>query len=156
MLEPISPVNDIFRRDFDLADPTLLDPTSATALEGGEWMTLDSTGKLVRVGATAVPDAFQLFSPKGDTAAQAIGKATIFFLHDYEALTDMFEDGGGGFTIGQYLTAKEVTVDTVTRAGLTQATQGTDIVTAIVTGLPAANDGKLKYLKIQPYFWASS
>lgn len=148
-LETLTPVNDNFRRDLEVADPTLLDPTQADSLVQGEWMTENSSGKLARVGASSVNQAWQLFTPKGDFASQAIGKVSVLYLHEYEAETDMFEDGGAGFANGTRLTVKEVTVDGDTRSGLTQAGSA-DFVYGHSTKDPTANGGKLRFIKTSP------
>lgn len=157
MLDLETPVNDVFRRDRDLADTTLLDPTSSSpvSLEQGEWLTTNSSNKLVRVGASSVTRAWQLWTPRGDFSAQAIGKVTVIQNGDYIALTDMYADAGGGFTLGQYLTVKQITVDGQTRSGLTQAVQGTDYVYGTVEGLPADNGGKLKFRATPPWDWST-
>jgi len=91
-LSLISPVNDNFRRDVELADPTLLDPTEATALVQGEWIVRNTAGKGARVGASSVRGAMQVFTQKGDFSAQSIGKVAVLQLHEYEAETTMFAD----------------------------------------------------------------
>lgn len=149
-LEMITPVNDVFRRDLELADPTLLDPTDATALVQGEWLVRNGSGKGVRLGAASALGSIQVFSQKGDTAAQAIGKVACLQLHQYEAETDMFQDGGAGFANGTELTVKQITVDAVTRSGLTQAAGG-DFVYGFVTKNPTVNGGKLRFQTVGVY-----
>jgi hypothetical protein len=151
MLDLLSPVNDVFRRDRDVADTTILDPTEADALLAGEWVTLDSSEKLVRVGASTVPDCWQVFSPKGDYSAQAIGKVTTLFLHEYEAETDVFE---GTPAVGTELTVKELSDplgDGVDRPGLTTAAAG-EFVHAIVSKTAANNNGKVRYTRVSPFY----
>jgi len=155
MLSLETPVNDTFRRDVDLADSTLLDPTQSDALEQGEWLTRNTSGTWARVGASSVTLAHQIFTERGDYGAQALGKCTVLQLHDYIGETDMFEDAGGGFSEGDYLTVKAITVAGVARSGLTQAVQGTDHAYAIVTKNPANNNGKLGFQKIAPYEWST-
>ena len=148
-LELITPVNDNFRRDLDVADPTLLDPTVANSLVQGEWLVRNTSGKLARVGASSVKLAYQMFTPKGDFSAQAIGKVTALQLHAYEADTDMFFDGGAGFAIGDQITVKQVTIDSVVRSAITQAGSG-DYVYGVVTKDPATNGGKLRFQAQEP------
>jgi hypothetical protein len=152
MLQLSSPVNDIYRRDLPVADPTILDPTDATAVEQGEWLALDATGHLVRVGAAPLPMAMQVFTQRGDYSSQAISKTCVLQLHEYEGETDMFEDAGGGFAVNDMLTVHTITVDGVTRSGFIQAVAGgTDWVYAIVTKDPAANNGRLGFMTVSPY-----
>jgi hypothetical protein len=141
----ITPVNDNFRRDFELADTTLLDPTESDALIQGEWLALNSAGKLARVGASSVRGAMQMFTPKGDFSAQAIGKVSVLQLHEYEAETIVFADGLSP-AVGDPLTVKQVTVDGVTRSGLAAAASS-DFVYGHVTKTPASNAGKLRFQK---------
>jgi hypothetical protein len=156
MLDLITPVNDVFRRDFEVADTDLLNPTESDSLVQGEWLALDSDGKLERVGASSVPRAWQMFTQKGDFAAQALGKTCVLQAHEYEAETDIF-DSALTYAIGDELTVKAITVDSVTRSGLTNdVTAGTDYVYAIVTKLPDNNDSKLRYQTVSPYKFASS
>jgi hypothetical protein len=159
-LELITPVNDVFRRDVELADPLLADPTSSTplALEQGEWLARDASGKLERVGATARPGAMQMFTPKGDFSAQAIGKVTVLQLHEYEAETDIYEDATivGGVAVNDYLTARDGLVDGDTRSCLAPAVQGhatNGWVYAIVTKVPAQAGDKLRYQKVASFLW---
>jgi hypothetical protein len=147
MMETITPVNDVFRRDLTLADTGLLDPNTADSLEQGEWLVRNAAGLLIRMGATPLLGAVQVFSQRGDLAVQALGKVATLMLHQYQAETDMFLDGGGGFTVGQALTVKDVVIDTITRTGLTQAASG-ELVYATVTELPANNGGLLEYIAL--------
>jgi len=144
----ITPVNDNFRRDVELVDPTLLDPTEADALIQGEWITLDSTGlKAVRAVA-GDRGAMQVFTPKGDTSAQAIGKTAVLQLHEYEAETTIFDDAFAG-AVGDPLTVDTITLDTVAAifSGLRAATVSGDVVYGFVTRIPSANNGKLRFQK---------
>jgi hypothetical protein len=150
-LSLITPVNDVFRRDFELADPTLLDPTTALALIQGEWLVRDSSGKVARVGATPVRGAMQMFTQKGDTSAQAIGKVAVLQLNEYEAETIMFADGLSP-AMGDALTVKSITVDgTAGRCGLAAAGSG-ELVYGHVTKTPALNNGKIRFTKQAPSY----
>ena len=155
MLDLLSPVNDVFRRDRDVADTTILDPTEADALLAGEWVTLDGASeKLARVGAAPVAHAWQVFTPKGDYSAQAIGKVTILQLHEYEGETDLWNPAdSGALAIGTELTAHEVANvlgDGVARPVLTIAAVGEPVL-ALTTKLPANNNGKVRYMRVSPY-----
>lgn len=141
----ITPVNDVFRRDVELADPTLLDPTESDALIQGEWLVSNSSGKWARP-TTSVRGCAQVWTQKGDTAAQAISKVTVLQLHEYEAETTMFADGLTP-AIGDRLTVKSSTVDGVAgRAALAAAGSG-EFVYGFVTKPPADNGGKLRFQK---------
>ena len=146
-LNLITPVNDTFRRDLELADPTLLDPNDALALVQGEWLVLNGSHKLARVGASSVRGAMQMFTQRGDTSAQAIGKVTVLQLHSYEADTTMFADALSAPTVGDPLTVKASTVDGVANRSALAAAASGDFVYAHVTKTPATNGGKLRYQK---------
>lgn len=144
----ITPVNDNFRRDVELADSTLLDPNEADALIQGEWLKFSGAqGKVVRAVA-GDRGAMQVFTPKGDISGQAIGKTAVLQLHEYEAETTIFDDGFAG-AIGDPLTVDTITLDTVGAifSGLRAATTSGDIVYGHVTRLPADNNGKLRFQK---------
>lgn len=145
-LSLITPVNDVFRRDVELADPTLLDPTESDALIQGEWVALNSSYKAVRAVA-GNRGAMQVFSPKGDLSAQSIGKVAVLQLHEYEAETTVFDDAFAG-AIGDPLAVDTITLGGVaaTFSGLRVATSG-DVVVGHVTKLPADNNGKLRFQK---------
>lgn len=149
MLELRSPVNDVFRPDLELADPTLLTPAD-DSLEAGEWLLLNTDAKGARATAVSSKAPMQVWTQKGDTAAQAIGKVTVISLQEYEAETDMFK-GDDNYAIESQLTVKTITVDGVaTRSGLCLAVQG-DFVHAICAKTPALNGGKLRFRKRSPY-----
>jgi hypothetical protein len=142
----ITPVNDVFRRDVELADPTLLDPNESDAIRQGEWLRFDSAGKAVRATA-GDRGAFQVFTQKGDLSGQSIGKTAVLQLHEYEAETVIFDDAFAG-AVGDPLSVDTVTVGGVagTFSGLRAATSG-DVVYGHVTKLPADNNGKLRFQK---------
>ena len=152
-LDLISPVNDVYRRDFDLADTSKLDPNEADSLKAGEWCTPTGTSaQMARVGATSVPDCYQMFSQKGDYAAQALGKASFLFLREYEAETDMF-DPDTTFAVGMELTVHQITMtgDSHVSSILTEAA-----VDEYVHAICSMADGstpslKLRFRKISPY-----
>lgn len=148
-LELVTPVNDVFRRDYTVADTTLLDPTTTNAYVEGEWVLLDSNGKAARVTLATERAPKQIWTQKGDFAAQALGKICALELHEYEADTDMF-DGAGVYAVGTELTVKSVTIDGVVRAALAVAAS-TNLVHAICTKIPSTNGGKLRFMKRAPF-----
>lgn len=149
-LELITPVNATFRRDLEMADTTLLDPTSATCLVQGEWLDRNASGKGVRVTSATSKLPMQVFTQKGDFASQSIGKVTVIQLHAYEADTDMF-DGAGVYVSGvTELTVDDFAIDGVTRSALKVAASG-NVVHCVYTKAPADNGGKLRFQKVSPY-----
>ena len=142
-LSLITPVNDTFRRDVEVASATLIDPNDALALTQGEWVVSNASGKFVRVSSQTL-GAFQVFTQRGDTSAQAIGKIAVLQLHEYEAETTQFADAITP-AIGTALALDAVTIDGVTnRSGFRVAITG-DYVYAFVTKASADNGGKLRY-----------
>ena len=157
----ITPVNDVFRRDLDVADTTLLDPLEAgaggppavgAAFAQGEWLIIDASGELIRHTGAAVIGSFQLFTQPGDGAAQALGKATVLQLHEYEAETDMF-NSALTYLAGEPLKVALLNIDGIQRAGLTNAAVvAKDIVVGFVTQTPLLNaNSMLRFQKCPPY-----
>lgn len=127
MLKLISPVSDVFRKDFEINTTNLsTDPTNANVakltLEAGCWVKVAS-GKVAHVygahsGATAgtaaldVSDAtgsegiqfLQVWNDKGDYGMQALTKVTTLYLGQYEAITDKYH---GSPAEGDYLTVDQ-------------------------------------------------
>jgi hypothetical protein len=161
--EPVSDILETQRRDFPLADPTLVEPLNALALVDGEWVTLNSTYQLIRaadvatLGTAAAVEAFPLFSERGryDTQAMAEKKMDVIYLGDYEFDTRIFDAGAniGGSgnpaiaTALQNLKAMTITIGTRNYVGLVgHAGSGdTDPIVGRVTRLPADNGGKLRF-----------
>lgn len=155
MLDVLSYVSSQHRRDFPVADADLLDPnsTSPLALEQGEWVYADADGNMDRV-TTSNRTAVQVWTQRGDYGAQALDKVSTLFVGEYEAETDMY-DAARTYAIGETLTAKSVTIDGQTRAGLTNnVTGGTDYIVGYVTKTPG-DDGKLRFRKVTPQLSAA-
>ncbi len=149
-LDLITPVNDVFRRDIEMADPTLLDPTVSNSLVQGEWISRDTAGKGVRVTSLAEKLPMQVFTQKGDFTSQAIGKVTVIQLHAYEADTDMFDSAGVYVAGATELAVDDFAIDGITRSALKVAVSG-NVVHAVCTRAPADNGGKLRFQKVSPY-----
>lgn len=139
--ELITELQTLTRRDFPLADPTILAPVGATPLLDGEFLELDTNYKLARkpentghvvVGGTAEGAnllVFPVFAERGRYDTQAIGKTTILMMGMYEAETHVCD--GTGAAVGDWLTVQDVTVDAVTlKRGLKK-----NVATAGVVGV---------------------
>lgn len=137
MLKLISPVSDVFRKDFEIdttyltADPNYSGSTKMI-LEGGRWLQLKADGKLTHIKnqapssgttgvngtATSTGDGstaemcFQIFNEKGDYGMQALNKVTVLFLGSYEATTDQYvatsAGGSKAMAAGALLTVDEL------------------------------------------------
>lgn len=145
------------RRDFDVADTTILDPNDSDAADAGEWLQFNSSGKLARPSADAEEDSnlYQVFTPKGSYDAQSLGKATVLFDRNYEVDTDMF-DSGDTFSVGDKVGITLATVDGATRAVFTNTlSANTDYVYGVVTMDPDNNDDMLRVHIQSPYLLAA-
>lgn len=154
--ELVTELQTLIRRDFPLADPTLLSPSGATALIDGEWLELVAY-KLARGAAN--PDtsslAFPLHSEKGRYDTQAIGKATVLYLGQYEADTKVFE---GTPAVGTLLTVQNGATDLgggVYRRILKAKTGAASTVVGIVTKTAASNGGKLRFVHFGNIYYAA-
>jgi hypothetical protein len=169
--EPVSDINPVHRRDFMIADPTLVNPINAVALVDGEWMTLDNTagptfGKLIRatniavVGNPAAVVSFPLFAERGRYDIQAIAekKMPVLFLGQYEFDTRIYNAAvvvGAGAAITTLLQPVKVATISATLAGvgvrnftgLVGSAYADNVpIVGYVTRLPGANGGKLRFI----------
>ena len=122
--ELITDLQQITRRDFPVADVTLLNPLNANPLLDGEWLSISTNYSLERgtddgtVGEI-LTTSYPLFAERGRYDTQAIGKSPILFLGMYEAQTRIVD--ATGLSVGDRLVVKDVTIDTLTRKGLAEA-----------------------------------
>ncbi len=169
--ELISDAIPVVRRDFSLADRTLIDPGNANVLIDGEWAAVNDSNKLVRAAdiGTAGSKAkngskrirsYPLWMERGRTDVQAIGKGVVLYGGWFEADTRIFDaaaksTGGTGYTypaisyVGQPLQVASIVLGTRTLSGLVGAdvdefTTDIPFVVAWVSKLPATNGGKLR------------
>ena len=150
-------------RDVPLADKTLIQPNnSATGLVDGEWMTFNTSGKLVRatdvtsLGAVASGLAWILWYERGrsDGQAKAEPSVPILYLTEYEGDTRIFDaavtvTGGAPITaIGQPLKVATIALGGRNYSGLvgSQLTENVPII-GYVTKLPSQNGGRLRFLR---------
>ena len=140
--EMVTEVQGLLRRDFSMADKTLLNPNNANPLIDGEFVELDSSYSLIRAGNQKF--AFAVFAERGRFDVQAIGKTVVLFGGTYEADTDVFT--AASLTLGGKLqTNNNVTVNSNTKSGLSNHTGGE--IVGFVTRLPANNGGRLRFLQ---------
>ena len=138
--ELITEIQALLRRDFPVADRTLVNPNNANPLMDGEFMNLNTSYQLIR-GANNTA-GYALFVEKGRFDVQAIGKVTVLFAGGYEADTRVFTTAG--LALGGALEiSAAVTVDTLTKSGLKVWASGP--VIGYVTRLPANNGGLLRF-----------
>ena len=160
--EPVSDILPITRRDFAVADPTLVNPINALALVDGEWLTLNSSYQLLRastvgaIGNVATALSFPLFAERGryDTQGIAGTKMPVLFLGSYEFDTRVFDAsvavGGGALITAVLQPLKVATVGIGGRnySGLVGhgGAADTSPIRGYVTRLPASNGGKLRFI----------
>jgi hypothetical protein len=151
----VSEFQTIHRRSFELAVPTILDPTNVRPLVEGEFLQLDTAYKMARGGDNAgnltdealVP-SFCYFAEQGRYETQAIGKGPMLYLGGYEADTKIMDATGLG--IGDALTVYDLDLGGIIRRGLGQQTLATAFVIGYVTRLPGANNGFLRFVRSNP------
>lgn len=140
--ELVTEVQTLLRRDFAMADKTLLNPNNANPLIDGEFVELNSAYQLVRAGNGK--NAFVVFAERGRYDVQSLGKVPVLFGNTYEADTRVFTSAG--LTLGGNLqTSNAVTVDGQTKSGLLVWASGS--VMGFVTKLPANNGGRLRFIQ---------
>lgn len=152
--EPVSNVMHIQTRDFPLVDPDLANPYNALALVDGEWMSIDSSYKMVRAadassaGNAAAAQSYPLWAERGryDVQAQGERKASLLWLGSWEFDTRIFV--ATSMTLGGLVAVESFTLGTRVYVGLvsngTFAAVGSGITVAYITRLPANNGGKLR------------
>jgi len=140
--ELVTELQGLLRRDFAVADRTLVNPNNANPLMDGEFMNFDTSYKVVR-GADGT-FGMALFVERGRMDVQAIGKATVLMGGAYEADTRVFT--AASLTLGGKLQiSASVSVDSLTKSGLANYSSGE--VIGYVTRLPANNGGKLRFFQ---------
>jgi len=140
--ELVTEVQSLLRRDFPMADKSLLNPNNANPLIDGEFVEVNSAYQLVRAGNQK--NAWAVFAERGRYDVQSIGKVPVLFAGSYEADTRVFT--AAGLTLGGNLqTSNAVTVDGQTKSGLLIHSGGP--VIGWVTRLPANNGGRLRFFQ---------
>jgi len=140
--ELVTEVQGLLRRDFTVADRTLVNPNNANPLMDGEFMNFDTSYRLIR----GVDGTFgmALFVERGRMDVQAIGKATVLMGGSYEADTRVFTTTS--LTLGCKLQIDAAaTVDSLTKTGLKLFASGE--VIGYCTRLPANNGGRLRFFQ---------
>ncbi len=156
---PVADVLAVERRDFQVADKTLTNPTNALALTDGEWMTLNASRQLIRASTIGTPGnaatgpSFPLWAEQGRYDVQAIAdrKTPVLWLGSWEFETLIFDPAavvGSGAAITallQPLKVATVTIGTRNYTGIVGHGGGgdSDPIVAYVTNLHTANAGFL-------------
>lgn len=135
------------RRDFELADETLINPYGANPLLDGEWLELDTNGKLARgAGEGSSALVFPIFSERGRYDVTAIKKVTTIMLGQYEAETSIVNTAG--LVVGDALSVQMVTIGGVAnKRGLAEATiAGVGVTRAVVGHVSKVMGSKIRFI----------
>ena len=161
--ELVTDILPIQRRDFPLANRALANASDgANCLYDGEWLTLDSSYKLIRAtdftntNSVAAKRSFPLWAERGryDVLAMSEHKMPILFGGFFEADTRIFSlTANGGFwvtinAIMQPLKVGTVTIGSRNFSGLVghNGSADSDPIVGYVTKLPVTNSGKLRFI----------
>ncbi len=123
---PITEIQVLTRRDFPLADPTLLAPFGANPLVDGEWLELDVNYHLQRGTGAGIIAVYPVFTERGRYDTQALGKADVFLLGQYEAETKVVNMSS--LVLGSVLMVGDVTYMGATKRGLLLSTGGSGVI----------------------------
>lgn len=165
--EPISDMLPTTRRNFPLADKTLIQPLNANVIVDGEWMTINSAGQLLRattIGSVGNEPGNYTFilvpswAERGRTDIQATADKQYPVIWDgtWEFDTRIFDAAavvgtGAAITqVGQPLKVATITFGGRNFSGLVGATFNEAApakFVGYVTRLPAQNNGKLRFIK---------
>ena len=134
----------IRRRDWELADRTLLKASNANPITMGEWLQVDANNQMIRADGT-VP-AFAVWAETGRTDTQGIGKVPVLFLGSYHAETLIFNSISAP-ALGAALEVATVTYDSLSKSGL--QTQSSGLTVGYVLRTAASNGGYLQFIQTQ-------
>ncbi len=167
--QPVSDILPVHRRDFPVADATLVNPLNATCLIDGEWLIINTAGQCLRASAIGSPGAgarngakpvraFPCFAERGrsDVMSMSQNKVPLLFMGQYEFDTRIFDAtaavlGGAAISyVGQPLKVATITMSGRNFSGLVGAGDigGADVepIVGYVTRLPANNGGQLRFM----------
>lgn len=150
----LSDVTILYPRDYELVDPTIIDPLSTSALLPGEWLKLQLVGTDDKAARGSGIETSRSIGPwfadfRGRTDVQAAKRVPLLMFYDFEALTSIC-DTTGLSTAGLPLMVNDVTVDGMTaKRGLVIATTGTRIIPAIYLS-PGERTGEIRFKRIEP------
>jgi hypothetical protein len=149
--ELVSEASMVTRRSFPTADPTILNPNGAQPLLQGEFLEIDTNYNAVRGAAgSGVHEgqnpAYPVYTEIGRTDTQILGQASLIWLHEFEARTQIFT--ATSLVVGSALTVQDVTIGGITRRGLALASgSGTAHVMGFVTIVNDGTTGGLQWMR---------
>jgi len=133
MFELLTGAELLERRDYSIADTTLLDPMSTNPIIEGEWLELNASKQLIRTGPNNAnleaggmltnPFSGQYWGERGRYDVRAINKLPILLWGNYEAFTKVFwkpgmPDANTPQTLGQKLGVASVPIGGQFKKGL--------------------------------------
>jgi hypothetical protein len=139
-----SPVEKVERRDFPVADRSILNPNGANPLLDGEFMELDATTPTKVIRAAGLKLSWAVFAERGRSDTQAVGKVPLLYLGAYEADTLIMSSAGLGH--GDPLMVDDVTIGVLTKSGLKKHGGGADLIVGYCLRLPSQNGNKLRFM----------
>ncbi len=121
---PVADVLPLERRDYPVNDKTLTDPSNPLVLVDGEWMTLNSSEKLIRASAIGTPGdpsltlSWPLWAERGrfDVQAMAERKTPILWMGAWEFESLIFDPAavvGAGAAISALMQPVKVATITI-------------------------------------------
>lgn len=142
----VSEFQTIHRRSFELDEPAILNPVSASPLVEGEFLELTTTTyKMKRGTATpALVPSFAYFAEQGRYETQALGKGPFLYLGPYEADTMIMD--AASLAVGDALEVTTVAFGTINRRALVKYTSGFKV--GYVTRMPTENRGYLRFIHL--------
>jgi len=124
LFELVSELQTLHRRDFPVADETILSPLTVRPLVEGEWLELNSSYQLARGGDNNAGTAdeatqfnvFPVHTERGRYDVQAVKKVNVLMFGMYEAETQIVNTTS--LVVGSALTVQDITVGGIVRRGL--------------------------------------
>ena len=143
LFELVSELQMLNRRDFSVADETMLNPLNSRPLVEGEWLAIDSNYKLAREGDNNSGTAdegtsyavFPVHTERGRYDTQVVKKVNVLFMGMYEAETQIVDTTG--LALGDSLTVQDISIGGIVRRGLKKNSGSTSgrVVVGYVTKL---------------------
>jgi hypothetical protein len=140
----VTPAEKLERRDFPVADRSILNPNGANPLLDGEFMELHATNPKTVIRAGGDKLSWAVWAERGRSDTQSIGKVPLLYMGSYEADTLIMDDTALGH--GDPLMVDDVTIATLTKSGLIKHGGGTELVVGYVMRLPSQNGNKLRFM----------
>lgn len=142
------------RRDFYVADSSLLLPLGSNPLVDGEFLELDGNYKLARGTGAGIQAVYPVHTERGRYDTQAIGKVNVIMLDEFEAETSVVTTTS--IAVGDSLKVGDVTNwlgSGLTKRGLLRATSGVGASGEVIVGYCTklfAGQNKIRFVRTRP------